>query len=120
MFQQLMSAIWLLQTDSGLKFDSIIPPVQSVAKRPSCLIHPYIQFWTNKDFTAWLDSPDGHHANHRKVPYLEDENGDPLTDMLIKAIQKLLCSAWAELIRCKLAPKTWGKASATARQVEDE
>ncbi|KAG2065758.1 hypothetical protein BDR04DRAFT_1161100 [Suillus decipiens] len=82
MFQQLTSAIWLPQTESGLELDSIIPP-----------------FWTNEDFVAWLDSPDGCRANHRK------------------AIWKLLCGAWAELIRCKLAPKTWGKASATARQV---
>ncbi|KAG2110474.1 hypothetical protein BD769DRAFT_1674633 [Suillus cothurnatus] len=62
---------------------------------------------TLQDFAAWLDSPDGRRANRGKVPYLEDENGDPLTDTLIKAIRKLLRGAWAELIRRKLAPKTW-------------
>lgn len=117
MFQQLTSAIRLPQTDLGLELDSVIPPVQSVTKRPTRLTHPYVQFWTNEDFVAWLDSPDGHRANRGKVPYLEDENGDPLTDTMIKAIRKLLRGAWAELIRRKLAPKTWGKASATARQV---
>ncbi|KAG1848683.1 hypothetical protein F4604DRAFT_1973491 [Suillus subluteus] len=117
MFQQLTSTIQLPPTDSGLKLDSIIPPVQPVAKRPTRLTHPYVQFWTNEDFTAWLDSPDSLRANRGKVPYLEDKNGDPLTDTIIKAIWKLLRGAWAELIRRKLAPKTWGKASATARQV---
>ncbi|KAG2340045.1 hypothetical protein BDR05DRAFT_950679 [Suillus weaverae] len=56
-------------------------------------------------------------ADHGKVPYLKDENGDPLTDPIVKAIQKLLCGAWVELIRCKLTPKTWGKATPTARQI---
>jgi hypothetical protein len=117
MFQQLASGIRLPQTDSGLELDSITPPFQPITKRPTRLTHPCVQFWTNEDFTAWLDSPDGLRANRGKVPYLEDENGDPLTDTIIKSIRKLLRGAWAELIRRKLAPKTWGKASATARQV---
>ncbi|KAG1742885.1 hypothetical protein EDB19DRAFT_1827590 [Suillus lakei] len=62
-------------------------------------------------------SPDSCQANHRKVSYLEDENGDPLTNMIVKAIWKLPHGAWAELVRCKLALKTWGKATATARQI---
>ncbi|KAG2340366.1 hypothetical protein BDR05DRAFT_950449 [Suillus weaverae] len=117
MFQQLVSGIQLPQTDSDLKLDSIIPPFQPITKCPTCLTHPCVQFWTNEDFTAWLDSPDGLRANRGKVPYLEDENGDPLTDTIIKSIWKLLHGAWAELIRRKLASKTWGKVSATARQV---
>ncbi|KAG1766968.1 hypothetical protein EDD22DRAFT_950294 [Suillus occidentalis] len=110
MFQQLASGIRLPQTDSGLELDSITPPFQPITKRPTRLTHPCVQFWTNEDFTAWLDSPDGLRANRGKVPYLEDENGDPLTDTIIKSIRKLLRGAWAELIRRKLAPKTWGKA----------
>ncbi|KAG1823834.1 uncharacterized protein BJ212DRAFT_1326866 [Suillus subaureus] len=117
MFQQLSSAVRLHQTDS-LDLDcTLISSVPATANRPTRVTHPKIRFWTNDDFLGWLDSPDGRRADRGKVPYLEDENGDPLTDPIVKSIRKLLRGAWAELVRRKLAPKTWGKATATARQI---
>ncbi|KAG2747571.1 hypothetical protein P692DRAFT_20819488 [Suillus brevipes Sb2] len=96
---------------------SIFQHLATTANRPTRITHPKIQFWTNNNFLGWLDSPDSRRADRRKVPYLEDENGDSLTNPIVKAIWKLLRGAWAELVRCKLAPKTWGKATATARQI---
>lgn len=117
MFQQLSSAVRLHQTDS-LDLDcTLISSVPATANRPTRVTHPKIRFWTNDDFLGWLDSPDGRRADRGKVPYLEDENGDPLTDPIVKSIRKLLRGAWAELVRRKLAPKMWGKATATARQI---
>ncbi|KAG1818007.1 uncharacterized protein BJ212DRAFT_1348239, partial [Suillus subaureus] len=112
-----LNAVRLHQTDS-LDLDcTLISSVPATANRPTRVIHPKIRFWTNDDFLGWLDSPDGRRADRGKVPYLEDENGDPLTDPIVKSIRKLLRGAWAELVRRKLAPKTWGKAAATARQI---
>ncbi|KAG1811149.1 uncharacterized protein BJ212DRAFT_1375199, partial [Suillus subaureus] len=99
MFQQLSSAVRLHQTDS-LDLDcTLISSVPATANRPTRVIHPKIRFWTNDDFLGWLDSPDGRRADRGKVPYLEDENGDPLTDPIVKSIRKLLRGAWAELVR---------------------
>ncbi|KAG1760016.1 hypothetical protein EDD22DRAFT_848810 [Suillus occidentalis] len=69
------------------------------------------------NFIEWLDTASSQMTDRRKIPYLKDENGDPVPKKTVKAIRKLLCSGWSELLNQKLAPQPWGKATASARQL---
>ncbi|KAI6142431.1 hypothetical protein BKA82DRAFT_4018145 [Pisolithus tinctorius] len=71
--------------------------------------HPAIHFWTKVDYDAFTLSPESQGLNRGKAPWLELENGDPLTSQQLSAVQTTLHSAWAELVQCKLAPPTWTK-----------
>jgi len=48
--------------------------------------------------------------------YLEDKDGKAPSVKKVKAIRKLLCGGWVELVHQELAPPSWGRLSASARQ----
>ncbi|KIO01813.1 hypothetical protein M404DRAFT_28315 [Pisolithus tinctorius Marx 270] len=79
--------------------------------------HPAIHFWTKVDYDAFTLSPESQGLNRGKAPWLELENGDPLTSQQLSAVQTTLHSAWAELVQCKLAPPTWTKVSTSGKEL---
>ncbi|KIN94642.1 hypothetical protein M404DRAFT_167632 [Pisolithus tinctorius Marx 270] len=85
-------------------------------KPPTHETHPKVQFWTQKDYKDWLDSPEAGGSNRGLYVYLEDENGDVPTSEMLTKIRRALCAGWIELTQCKIALDTWGRASMTALQ----
>lgn len=65
----------------------------------------------------WLETASSRTADRGKLPYLEDADGDPVPETTIKAIRKLLRGGWSELLSRKMAPQSWGKVSASGRQL---
>ena len=65
----------------------------------------------------WLDSPGALGSRRSKMAYLEDENGEAVSSRTIKAIRRVLCGGWSELVNRKIAPQSWGKLSASGRQL---
>ncbi|KAG2748098.1 hypothetical protein P692DRAFT_20819333 [Suillus brevipes Sb2] len=43
------------------------------------------------------------------IPYLEDENGNPVPKKTVTAIRKLLHGGWSEHLNQQLAPQSWGR-----------
>ncbi|KAI6139506.1 hypothetical protein BKA82DRAFT_154100, partial [Pisolithus tinctorius] len=65
------------------------------------------------DWDKYLKSAKGQTSTHRMLGYLEDKKGDPPSDQVAKAIQKVLHGGWAELVNWQMAPTTWGRLSAS-------
>ncbi|KAG1780069.1 hypothetical protein EV702DRAFT_1194835 [Suillus placidus] len=117
-YQYLASAVRLLLNDP-LQFDpaSISTPASTI-QRPKPDTHPNIRFWNKADYFEWLELAEADNAVGRgKLAFLEDENGDPISETTIDAIRKALRAAWSELLSCKLAPLTWGKLTASGGQL---
>ncbi|KAG1781320.1 hypothetical protein EV702DRAFT_1042437 [Suillus placidus] len=117
-YQYLARAVRLPLNDP-LQFDpaSISTPA-STTQRPKPDTHPNIRFWNKADYVEWLESAEADNAVGRgKLAFLEDENGDPISETTIDAIQKALRAAWSELLSRKLAPLTWGKLTASGGQL---
>ncbi|KAG1722677.1 hypothetical protein EDB19DRAFT_1954688 [Suillus lakei] len=117
--QQLASA--LQQSGNPLTFDPTFPAQLGYSSndtnRPTPQTHPKIRFWNQIDYIEWLDTSMGRLSHHRKLGYLEDENGGPIATTMVKGIRKALCAGWCELTNRKLAPKTWGVLSASGRKL---
>ncbi|KAG1775749.1 hypothetical protein EV702DRAFT_1233960 [Suillus placidus] len=114
MFERLASSIRsdLLQSDS-----TVIGPSSADSTRPTCQLYPGISFWTQDDFMEWLETASSRTADCGKLPYLEDADGAPVPETTIKAIRKLLWGGWSELLSRKMALQSWGKVSASGRQL---
>ncbi|KIK73627.1 hypothetical protein PAXRUDRAFT_37069 [Paxillus rubicundulus Ve08.2h10] len=87
-------------------------PVTSM-DRLSKETHSAIRFWDEINFLEWAESPAFQVENQGKLPYLEQENGNPIPEETVCAMRKVLRGAWSELVQRKLAPLTWGKFSTT-------
>ncbi|KAI6004688.1 hypothetical protein EDD15DRAFT_2444064 [Pisolithus albus] len=48
--------------------------------------------------------------------FLEDKDGNPPSHEMVKAICKLLCRGWVELVHKDVVPLSWGKLSARTHQ----
>ncbi|KAL4061981.1 hypothetical protein J3A83DRAFT_4196231 [Scleroderma citrinum] len=79
--------------------------------------YPKIHFWSKLDYEAFVLLPVAQALNCGKVPWLEQENGDPVTPKQLKAIWVSLCGAWVELIQWKVTPQTWTRISASMKQL---
>ncbi|KAG1780967.1 hypothetical protein EV702DRAFT_1042653 [Suillus placidus] len=114
MFERLVSSIRsdLLQSDS-----TIIGPSSADSTRPTRQLYPGISFWTQDNYMEWLETASSRTADRGKLPYLEDADGAPVPETTIKAISKLLRGGWSELLSRKMAPQSWGKVSASGRQL---
>jgi hypothetical protein len=89
----------------------------SEVHRPNPETHPHVRFWNKPDYLKWLDTAGADSGDRGKLPFLEDENGDPVPEAMIDSIRKSLRTAWSELADRKLAPSTWGKLSASGAQL---
>ncbi|KIK35847.1 hypothetical protein CY34DRAFT_95390, partial [Suillus luteus UH-Slu-Lm8-n1] len=84
---------------------------------PNRETHQNIKFWTKADFLKWLDSARGDGHNRGKLLFLVDEHGEPIPELIIKAIRKALRAAWTELAIRGLAPLSWGRVTASAAEL---
>ncbi|KAI5991186.1 hypothetical protein EDD15DRAFT_2369106 [Pisolithus albus] len=116
LFDQLASAVQIPLANpsnlAGLPFYLEKPN----EKPPTRNSHPSVQFWRQQDYEEWLDTPEALISSNGKYGFLEDEDGKSLLADTLKAIRKAIRAGWMELVNHNMAPKTWGKASASARQ----
>ncbi|KAG1861625.1 hypothetical protein F4604DRAFT_1683978 [Suillus subluteus] len=118
MFECLASAVQLSKPNPFKLHDSnTINLTSPGSSRPTCKQYPKIRFWSQDNFMGWLDTASSQTTDRGKIPYLEDENRDPVPENTVKAIRKLLWGGWSELLNRKIAPQSWGKATASARQL---
>ncbi|KAG2346663.1 hypothetical protein BDR05DRAFT_997079 [Suillus weaverae] len=105
-FQLLVGAVRLSDADPFKFNTTFISP--SPGDRPNSETHTNIRFWNKSDYLTWLDSHEAQLTNCSKLPYLEQEDGDPVQDDEVDAIHKTLCGAFSELNNWGLAPMRWG------------
>ncbi|KAG2057378.1 hypothetical protein BDR06DRAFT_1036132 [Suillus hirtellus] len=118
MFEHLASAVQLSKPDPFKLHDSkAIILTSPGSSRPTRKQYPKIRFWSQDNFMSWLNTASSQTTDRGKIPYLKDENGDPVPENTVKAIRKLLWGGWSELLNQKIAPQSWGKATASARQL---
>jgi hypothetical protein len=65
----------------------------------------------------WLNLAGGDGHDRGKLPFLKDENGKPIPELIIKAIQKALHATWTEPAIRGLAPSSWGRLTALAAKL---
>ncbi|KAI5981842.1 hypothetical protein EDD15DRAFT_2203594 [Pisolithus albus] len=117
LYDQLASAVRLpLGTNLAGPNKSVLFLQTANEKRPTRETHPLVKFWMQKDYDTWLESPEALMGNQGKYAFLEDENGSTLAPETVKVIRRAVRAGWTELVNHSIAPKTWGKASASARQ----
>ncbi|KAI5980856.1 hypothetical protein EDD15DRAFT_2421529 [Pisolithus albus] len=75
-----------------------------------------VRFWDREDWDKYLESPEGQTSKRGTMGFLEDKDSNPPSREMAKAIRKLLRGGWVELVYKDLAPLSWGKLSASARQ----
>ena len=78
-----------------------------------------IRFWTHESFNRYVNSAEGltKKESAASVTFLEDENGVTHTREVIKSLRKELKTVFRDLAIKGLAPKSWGKASASAKNI---
>ncbi|KAG1752264.1 hypothetical protein EDD22DRAFT_957630 [Suillus occidentalis] len=87
--------------------------------RPNCNSYPKVRFWLCCDYDRWLDDPVAQrtHGNQGTAPYLEDENGCPISLATLKSMHRGCRGVWAELVVKKLAPPTWARLCAMGQKL---
>jgi len=85
--------------------------------RPSRESHPKIRFWTRTDYDKYIENAESGSGTRGKVPWLELEDGGPVTVEQLRAICKAIRAAWAELVVQKMAPPTWSRICATGKKL---
>lgn len=80
-------------------------------------IYPKLHFWTQHWYNEWTNIPEAHGNSQYKFAFIEDEQGNTTSDGTLKAIHKTIRNCWAELIVKGMAPRSWGKANASAKEV---
>ncbi|KAI6005997.1 hypothetical protein EDD15DRAFT_2215265 [Pisolithus albus] len=121
-FQFLAGAVGLREVDpyqvDGTTFPqaSASPKPKVELARPTPADYPSIRFWDREDWDKYLESPEGQTSKRGTMGYLEDKAGNPPSRETAKAIRKLLRGGWVELVYKDLAPPSWGRLSAGARQ----
>ncbi|KAG9312820.1 hypothetical protein JVU11DRAFT_6237 [Chiua virens] len=83
--------------------------------RPTKETHPHIKFWTLAAYHEWLLKPEAQSGVFGKEPYLEEENGDPVSDHRLSDIRERIRKGWAELVNIGRAPAVWGELDQTGR-----
>ncbi|KAI5996074.1 hypothetical protein EDC04DRAFT_2910083 [Pisolithus marmoratus] len=78
--------------------------------------YPSICFWDHEDWDKYLESPEGQTSKRGTMGYLEDKDSNLPSCKTAKAIRKVLCGGWVELINQELAPPSWGRLSVSAQQ----
>ncbi|KAI5997086.1 hypothetical protein EDD15DRAFT_2194754 [Pisolithus albus] len=115
-FQCLADAVGLRNIDPCQFDGTAFPQVSVSSKRPTPESSPSIRFWDREDWEKYLESPEGQTSKRGTLGYLEDEDGNPPSLKTGKAIRRLLRGGWAELVKQKLAPKSWGRLPASGRK----
>ncbi|KAG1792514.1 uncharacterized protein HD556DRAFT_1444508 [Suillus plorans] len=116
-FQLLAGTVQLHDADPFKFNTTFISP--SRGDRPNSETHTDIKFWNKSEYLTWLDSHEAQLGNRGKLPYLEQEDGDPVQDDEIDVIHKLcgvhfLNSTTGDSLQCvgthpifRLANNSW-------------
>ncbi|KAI6110298.1 hypothetical protein EDD16DRAFT_1522314 [Pisolithus croceorrhizus] len=121
-FQYLAGAISLRDVDpcqvDGTSFpQASMLPKPKVEPAPLTLNdYPLVHFWDQEDWDRYLELPEGQMSKWGAMGFLEDKDGKSPSCETVKAIHKLLCGGWVELVHQELAPPSWGQLSASTRQ----
>ncbi|KAI5990939.1 hypothetical protein EDD15DRAFT_2197730 [Pisolithus albus] len=119
-FQCLAGAVGLRNVDpcqfNGASLPQVSTSSQQQAPCPTRETNPSIRFWDREDWERYLESPEGLKSKRGTLGYLEDEDGNPPSPKMGKAIRQLLRGGWAELANQQLAPTSWGRVSASNRK----
>ncbi|KAF8548233.1 hypothetical protein OG21DRAFT_1526623 [Imleria badia] len=91
--------------------------VASVTKTAQMYLN--LHFWTQSQYNEWTNTPEAHGNTRYKFAFIEDEQGTMVPDRTLKAIRKTVRGCWAELVDKGMAPKTWGKANTSAKEVNE-
>ncbi|KAG8220579.1 hypothetical protein J3R82DRAFT_2800 [Butyriboletus roseoflavus] len=86
-------------------------------KLSSAEMYPKLHFWTQRQYNEWTNTPEAHGNSRYKFAFLEDEQGNMISDGTLKAIRKTIHGCWAELVVKGMAPRSWGKANASAKEI---
>ncbi|KAG2039118.1 hypothetical protein BDR03DRAFT_952900 [Suillus americanus] len=116
-FKQLASAVRLHNEDPLTTSPALLCPSANDFNRPNRETHPNVKFWTKASFLKWLDSAGGDGHSRGKLPFLEDDHGEPIPESIIEAIRKTLRVTWTELAIRGLAPLSWGRVTASAAEL---
>ena len=68
-------------------------------------MHLKPQFWTQSKSNEWTNTPGAHTNARYKFAFIEDKQGNGVSDSTLKAIWKTM------------APKSWGKANASTKEL---
>jgi hypothetical protein len=117
-FTELISVLRLPDSTDPLNFSLADDTLTRHNKvRPSKDSHPKIRFWSRADYDKYIENAESGTGTRGKAPWLELEDGRPVTIEQLKAIRKVLRAAWAELVVQKLAPPTWSRICATGKKL---
>ncbi|KAG1811860.1 uncharacterized protein BJ212DRAFT_1373696 [Suillus subaureus] len=117
-FTELISVLRLPDSTDPLSFSLADDTLTGHNKAcPSKDSHPKICFWSQADYDKYIENAESGTGTRGKAPWLELEDGRPVTIEQLKAIRKVLRAAWAELVVQKLAPPTWSRICATGKKL---
>ncbi|KAG1882595.1 hypothetical protein F4604DRAFT_1986122 [Suillus subluteus] len=117
-FHALIQVLKLPKDTDPLEFSiGDIIASDSHQSRPNRASHPKIRFWRRSDYDAWLDSALVSRIKRGTAPYLEEEDGNHITNATLKSIRRTCRTAWAELVVKKLAPPTWARLCASGQSL---
>lgn len=91
------------------------PPNLNPAKTAE--LYPKLRFWSQTRYYEWSNSPEARSNPRYKFAFVEDENGNPVSDVTLRSIRKTIRGCWAELVTKNIAPKSWGKANTSAKEL---
>ncbi|KAG2058369.1 hypothetical protein BDR06DRAFT_1004551 [Suillus hirtellus] len=82
---------------------------------------PDVQFWTCADWDKWQTMSQGLKQKGKRGPmaFLEDEDGEPITEELLDFIRKTICGLWFEFGIKGLLATTWNDSTVPFTKVED-
>ena len=96
---------------------SLQKPTTMASVTKTAAMYPNLRFWTQRQYNEWTNTPEAHGNTRYKFAFIEDEQGTMVPDGTLKAIRKTVRCCWAELVDKGMAPKTWGKANTSAKEV---
>ena len=80
-------------------------------------LYPKLRFWTQSKYNEWTNTAEAHSNPRYRFAFIEDKQGNTVSNVTLKAIHKTIWGCWAKLIIKGMAPKSWGKANASAKEV---
>ena len=96
---------------------SLQKPTTVPSMTKSANLYPKLRFWTQSKYNEWTNTAEAHSDPRYRFAFIEDEQGNTVPDVTLKAIRKTIRGCWAELVVKAMAPKSWGKANASAKEV---
>jgi hypothetical protein len=113
-FQELARSVQLINADP-MNFTStgISPTAPPTKKLPPIDKddYPDVLFWTRADWDKWQMTSQGLKQKGKRGPaaFLEDDNGEPITEESLDTIRKTIRGLWFEFAVKGLLATTWSK-----------